>query len=159
MQQSVQPVHVIRRAIPADLDALLALETASFTTDLLTRRRLRHWIAAANGILLVAEARPRTRPAQLAGYILGFTRQQGKSARLYSLAIARAARGQGLATRLLRRAERECRKRGCSTVRLEVAQGNTGALALYDKLGYVRLASIRGYYEDGQDAWRMQKSL
>lgn len=151
--------YVIRKAVPADLDALLALENASFTTDLLSRRRLRHWISAANGILLVAEARPRPAPPQLAGYILGFTRAGTGTGRLYSLAIARAARGQGLATRLMQRAERACRQLGCTSVRLEVAQGNLGAIALYDKLGYVRTASIPCYYENGEDAWRMQKPL
>jgi len=151
--------YVIRKAVPADLDALLALENASFTTDLLSRRRLRHWISADNGILLVAEARPRPKPPQLAGYILGFTRAGASTGRLYSLAIARAARGQGLATRLLQRAERQCRQLGCTSVRLEVAQGNHGAIALYDKLGYVKTTSIPGYYENGEDAWRMQKAL
>jgi len=151
--------YVIRKAVPADLDALLALENASFSSDLLSRRRLRHWITAANGILLVAEARPRPTPPLLAGYILGFTRAGASSGRLYSLAIASAARGQGLATRLLQRAERECRQLGCSKVRLEVAQGNLGAIALYDKLGYVRSTAIPGYYENGEDAWRMQKPL
>mgnify|MGYP003649665685 CR=1 FL=1 len=37
-----------------DLDALDALEQACFDTDRLSKRRLRHWILASNGLMLVA---------------------------------------------------------------------------------------------------------
>lgn len=157
MPQQSSRDFLVRKAVPADLDALCSLENASFTTDLLSRRRLRHWIAAGNGILLVAVTR--SKPQTLAGYILGFTRRGSDTGRFYSLAIAATARGQGLGGRLLQGAERECRRRGCKSVRLEVAQQNQVAIALYDKRGYVRTAGIAGYYEDGQDAWRMQKQL
>ena len=60
---------------------------------------------------------------------------------------------------LLRRAEQEARKAGFTAMRLEVATTNTHAIALYHKLGYVTFAHKAGYYEDGQDALRMQKEL
>src|SRR5690606_36148307 len=125
----------------------LALEEASFTSDRLNRRRLRHWLGAANAILLVAES-----TTGLAGYSLALTRADSKAARLYSIAIASGARGLGLGERLLRRTEQECSKRGCTALRLEVAAGNRPALALYEKLRYRPFARIPGYYEDGQDA-------
>jgi len=144
----------LRRATLTDLDSLFALENASFSSDKLSRARLRHWIQAAHGILLVA-----VDGSTLLGAALTFTRRDSPAARLYSIAIAEAARGQGLGTRLLRRTEQEARKAGFKSMRLEVAVGNTHAIALYHKLGYVTFGHKRGFYEDGQDAVRMQKAL
>jgi ribosomal protein S18 acetylase RimI-like enzyme len=145
----------LRLALSADLDALLALENATFTSDLLSRRRMRHWISAAHGIFVVAV----DDADALAGYGLVFTRRGSPSARVYSLAIARSARGQGLGTRLLRDLEKRSRKAGASRAHLEVARDNRGAIALYEKLGYTRVRAIPQYYEDGGDAWRMEKAL
>jgi ribosomal protein S18 acetylase RimI-like enzyme len=144
----------IRRAVPSDLEALLALENATFTSDLLSRRRMRHWIGAGNGVLMVA-----TSGDTLAGYCLAFIRRASPLARIYSLAIAPSARGQGLGIRLVRAVETACRKASCTRIHLEVAHGNKAALALYDKLGYVHARNLPGFYEDGQDAWRMEKAL
>lgn len=157
MSVANSPAHAalrIRRAIPADLEALLALENASFTGDKLSRARLRHWIGAENGILLVAIS-----SGELLGSALVFTRVDSPAARLYSIAIASSARGQGLGGSLLRRAEQDARKQGFTAMRLEVAAGNAAAIALYRKRGYVEFGRKAGYYEDGQDALRMQKSL
>jgi ribosomal protein S18 acetylase RimI-like enzyme len=145
----------LRPAQLSDLDALLALENATFTSDLLSRRRMRHWVGADNGIFVVAV----DKSGQLAGYCLAFTRQDSDSARAYSLAIAASARGQGLGARLFRDMERRCRKAGFSRIHLEVAHGNSAAISLYEKLGYVRVRSIPEFYEDGKDAWRMEKAL
>lgn len=145
----------LRPAQPSDLDALLALEYATFTSDLLSRRRMRHWIGADNGIFVVAV----DKSGSLAGYGLVFTRRDSDSARAYSLAIAKSARGQGLGARLFRELEKRCRKAGFARMHLEVAHGNTAAIGLYEKLGYAKVRSIPEFYEDGKDAWRMEKAL
>lgn len=145
----------LRPARPSDLTALLALENATFTSDLLSRRRIRHWIGADNGIFVVAV----DKSDALAGYGLAFTRRDSDSARAYSLAIAPFARGQGLGARLFRELERRARKAGFRCMHLEVAHGNKAAIALYEKLGYACVRSIPEFYEDGKDAWRMEKRL
>lgn len=144
----------IRRAEPADLAALLALENASFTGDKLSERRMRHWIGAPNAILLTAY-----RGADLLGSCLVLTRADSPAARLYSIAISKAARGQGLGSKLLRKAESLARENGSSSIRLEVAAGNLAAIGLYQKLGYSVFGRKAAYYDDGQDAIRMQKAL
>lgn len=162
----------LRKAALSDLDALLALEHASFTTDLLSRRRMRHWITATNGILLVADAPAETAapsstptpvggkaPRRLAGYCLAMTRRNSPVARVYSLAIAAFARGHGLGSRLMLRAEKEGRLHGSAAMQLEVATHNAAALALYQKLQYEIIASLPAFYEDGGDAWRMRKDF
>lgn len=147
----------IRPAVLADLDALEQLEQACFTSDLLSRARLRHWIQAANGILLVARD-GRDGPLLL-GSCLVLTRRNSRKARLYSIATAPAARGQGLGARLLAAAEAAAQARGCNTMQLEVAEDNTRAIELYQGSGYRQFGFIAGFYEDGRNALRLQKAL
>jgi ribosomal protein S18 acetylase RimI-like enzyme len=155
MPANSDSVFRLRPAQPSDLDALLALENATFTSDLLSRRRMRHWIGADNGIFIVAV----DKSGALVGSTLLFTRADSDSARIYSLAIAKAARGQGLGARLIRELEKRSRKAGFKYMHLEVAHDNRAAIGLYEKLGYTRVRSIPGFYEDGKAAWRMEKAL
>lgn len=52
------------------------------------------------------------------------------------LALDPAAQGQGLGRRLMEEAERWARGRGYGAITLNVFDGNTRALALYERLGY-----------------------
>lgn len=144
----------IRPGLPRDLLPLVALEQASFQHERLSPRRMRHWLTAGNAILLVASA-----GGELLGYSLALTRRDSTAARLYSIAIAAPARGQGLAKRLLARTEYHCRQRGCRSLRLEVARGNRTAIRLYQERGFRLFGIHQGYYQDGQDALRMTKEL
>lgn len=51
-----------------------------------------------------------------------------------------ACRGQGVGTRLMAEAEALARDSGAATLSLIVAEGNAGAVRLYERLGYTRLA-------------------
>jgi ribosomal protein S18 acetylase RimI-like enzyme len=148
---------VIRKARPTDFSQLLELETGSFSCERLSPRRMRHWIEAPNGILLVAVLS--ADPQQVLGYCLAFTRSNSPVARAYSLAISPETRGKGLGRMLMESMARASKRKGCTAVRLEVAKSNKIAIELYEKLNYSRFMSIPNYYEDGQDAWRMQKPL
>jgi ribosomal protein S18 acetylase RimI-like enzyme len=144
----------IRPAIPADLHSLLLIENSSFTGERLSKRRLRHWIRASNGILLVA-----TIKEQIRGYVLSFTRRNSLIARLYSLAISEEFRGHGLGHQLLLACEGVARERGVNFLSLEVNVNNLQALRLYEKLGFLKQTQLGAYYEDGSDAFKMLKSL
>ena len=146
----------IRKGVPADLASLAALEETAFTGDRLSRRQLRHWLQAKHGILLLVTD---SETGDLAGYILAFTRRNSRIARIYSLAIEPACRGLGLARQLLQQVEQEARTRKLTTLRLEVAENNFAAITLKKQLGYQVFAHITGYYEDGQNAIRMQKEI
>lgn len=52
------------------------------------------------------------------------------------VAVARQARGQGLAQSLIGSAIAHCRGAGFARLALEVYRNNSGALQLYDKLGF-----------------------
>jgi ribosomal protein S18 acetylase RimI-like enzyme len=144
----------IRRARLSDLDALVALEQASFDHDRVSRSQLRRHVGSPSAAVLVAEER-----GQVLGAALLFFRRGSAIARLYSIAIAQAARGRGLGATLLGTCEREAGKRGCSAMRLEVRTDNASAIALYERHGYLRRKRVPGYYENGMDAWRYEKPL
>ncbi len=63
--------------------------------------------------------------------------------RIAALAVDAAARGQGIGTRLLAAVYDQARHAGCRTVRLEVVDTNTGARALYERLGFTEVKTRR----------------
>jgi [ribosomal protein S18]-alanine N-acetyltransferase len=145
--------HSIRLAQDSDLDAIEALEKASFATDRLSRRSLRGHIRAQRGLLVVEDAH------SLLGYALIFLRQNGKAARLYSIAVDRRARGRGVGRALLKACETLAEREGREVLRLEVRVGNRRAIALYTRLGYRRFGVYEAYYADGASALRFEKVL
>jgi ribosomal-protein-alanine acetyltransferase len=144
----------IAPAKPQDLDALMALEEAAFPGDRMSRRALSRNIASPSlGFLVAREA------GQLKGHALIAFRKGSALARLYSLAVQPNAMGRGLGGKLLGAAERFARNRGADRLRLEVRADNQAAIRLYTRSGYVRLAQIDDYYEDGKAALRYEKPL
>ena len=147
-------MSTIRKAAPADLDELLRLESLAFQGDRLSRRSFSRWLKHSGCVFLASED-----CGVLRGYILLVLRRGTRLARLYSLAVDPAARGQGLASSLISRAEQEARDAGALYLRLEVAGNNTAAIALYEKLGFTQFGLYRDYYEDHSDALRLEKCI
>jgi ribosomal-protein-alanine acetyltransferase len=149
----VSPVAILDAA-PEHLDALVELENACFDSDRLSRRSFRRFLQSDRDILLVAE-----QAGGLLGYALVLRRRATRLARLYSLAVRPAARGQGIGERLLAAAEAAAEAAGCVDLRLEVRRDNRAAIALYERRGYRVFAEIPHYYEDREDALRLQKRI
>lgn len=145
----------VRPATPADLDALVQLENACFSSDRISRRSFRHLLSHGHMSCVVAEEED----GALAGYALVLYRGTTSLARLYSIAVAPDRQGRGHARALMAAAEAAARDEGCAVMRLEVRPDNTGAIALYRALGYQEFAVYQRYYEDLSDALRMQKPL
>jgi ribosomal protein S18 acetylase RimI-like enzyme len=55
---------------------------------------------------------------------------------LHDIAVVPAFRGRGVGTQLIHKAIEVGRLRGCAKLTLEVLEGNTGARALYRRLGF-----------------------
>jgi ribosomal-protein-alanine acetyltransferase len=144
----------IRAAELTDLDALVAIENLCFETDRLSRRSFRHLLTRGRAATLVAE-----RGGAVAGYVLVLFSHGTLHARIYSLAVDPAARGQGLGRDLVLAAEDAAKDQECSEIRLEVRKDNEGAIGLYESLGYRRFGVLTDYYEDHEDAVRCRKSL
>jgi ribosomal protein S18 acetylase RimI-like enzyme len=144
----------LRKAEPGDIDALNALEQRVFATDRLSRRSLARFLKSPTAEVLVAQ-----QGESLAGTAIVLFRPRAVMARLYSIAVAPHMGGRGLGSKLLNAAEAAALARGCTTLRLEVHQGNHTAIARYRKSGYREFARHRHYYEDGGDALRFEKRL
>ncbi|MEM3403178.1 MAG: ribosomal protein S18-alanine N-acetyltransferase [Nitrososphaeria archaeon] len=82
-----------------------------------------------------------------------------KKGHIISIAVLEEHRRKGLATALLQRAIEEFKKHGCETSFLEVRVSNDPAISMYKKLGYHVAQRIRGYYNDGEDAYVMEIDL
>ncbi|MCF5581541.1 GNAT family N-acetyltransferase, partial [Pseudomonas syringae] len=145
---------IFRDAVADDLDALLFLENQCFEGDRLTARSFQWMIRRANACLLVAE-----HAGQLTGYALVLFHRGTSLGRLYSLAIADSARGQGLGRQLLQRAEQQAVERDCAYLRLEVRPDNAAAIGLYERSGYRRFAQVDDYYQDHAPALRYEKRI
>ena len=148
------PAISVREAADDDLDALVALECATFETDRISLAQWRRHVASDTACVLVAGPRGRVDGAAVVLY-----RRNSRRARLYSLAVAETARGRGLAKALLAAAEMGALRRGCDLLVLEVRADNPSAIALYEQRGYRRAARLPAFYEDGADGWRYTRAL
>lgn len=145
---------VCRRVGLNRTDDLLALEDACFPTDRISRRNLRNLLRSPSAYCLGAYHR-----GELVGSMVILFRSNSRSARVYSLAVSEQARGMGIGRRMMDKAVREARRRGCDRMRLEVRMDNMAAIRLYERLGFVDTQVLPGYYEDGSHAFVMRKEL
>lgn len=148
------PPAKIRSGHMRDLDALVALENAVFTADILSRRSFRHFLTSPKSSLIVAED-----SGKLAGYALVLYPAHSKLARLYSIAVAPHIASRGIGPLLLAAAEAAAARRRRRAMRLEVHEHNTRAIGRYEKSGYRLFGRHRRYYDDGGDALRFEKQL
>ena len=85
-------------------------------------------------------------------------RRHEDDAELKRMFTTKAARGQGLARRLLAVIEESARAAGLERVILETGSKQPEAIALYESAGYVRIADF-GYYKDHDDVLSYAKAL
>jgi len=138
---------------PADLDAVLAIEGASFATPW----RREHFLSEilghryAHSVVLLAEA-------GVLGYACMWRLHE--ELRINNIAIHPSWRGRGLADWLLGRVMRDAASAGCREATLEVRPSNRPALDLYRKHGFREVGRRRGYYQDtAEDAILMTAVL
>lgn len=144
----------VRKARASDADALVALEERIFASDRMSRRSFAAATKRPSAAMLVA-----CRGAEIVGYALLFTRRGIVSARLYSLAVAPEAAGQGVGRRLVSAIESEARRRGAAQIRLEVRVDNGNAIRFYEDMGYAPFGRRDAYYSDGVSALRYARDL
>jgi ribosomal-protein-alanine acetyltransferase len=152
----------IRRAIPTDIPALIALEKQAATAA--------HWspeqyeaVFSSEGpfrvVLLVegssVEDSPiedaRVKDARVQGFIVG--RAVSEDWEIENIAVAGAVRHRGLGTRLLEEFIALARARGAQSVFLEVRESNLAARQLYEKYAFVETGRRKRYYcEPEEDA-------
>lgn len=142
---------MIRKAVMSDLDALLDIENRAFAGNRLSRRSLRAFLSSPKALMLVLEHAEKT-----AGYGVLIYRKGSNVARLYSFGVAPDFQGRGLSTPLLEALEAKCAK---PIMRLEVRADNAAAIKLYLKMAFEHIGRRDNYYEDGEAALIMEKTL
>jgi ribosomal-protein-alanine N-acetyltransferase len=156
---------VLRVAGPGDVDAIMALETATFENDAWSRAMMLgdlsqpycHYLVAtaAGDAPAVSGAAP-----ALAGYAGLMSPRGGADADIQTIAVAPDARRRGLGRTLMTALIAEAVARGARRVFLEVRADNPGAQTLYDSLGFLPIGLRRGYYQpDDVDAVVMRLDL
>ena len=146
----------LRPAAASDLDAIDALEGATFPSDAWSRELIAAELAGEHGHYLVAV----DGTDAVIGYAGLRAPRGGGQADVQTIAVAASARRRGIGAALLDALLAEARARGADEVFLEVRADNPGASALYASRGFARIAVRPAYYQpDGVDAVVMRAVL
>ncbi len=144
---------VIRRLEEKDLDEILRIEGELFTSpwkreDFLYE--LNDNPFSSYYVLVLDE--------KIIGYI-GFW-ITFETAQITNIAIDEEFQQKGYGTLLMNRCIEEVEKAKCENITLEVRVGNHKAIALYERLGFIKANIRKGYYTDNhEDAYLMIKPL
>src|SRR5574344_315152 len=144
----------IRKMKEEDVLAVSSLEMASFTTPY-PEKEIRYELKENP----VAELYVAMKDEELVGYIdfmITFD-----SATISRIAVVDSSRRQGVGQALLDKMVEVCKKQKdpVSFLTLEVRPSNAAALALYKKNDWKQVTVKKGYYDDGEDAIYMVRSI
>jgi len=144
----------IRLARPGDVEAIAALEAESFAQDPWPAGYLAEAVAGRlYGVVMHV--------AEVDGEIVGhaITAVVFEVAELQRIAVTSRLRRRGLAGALLDAVLADARGKEAERLLLEVRETNAGALAFYERAGFVEVDRRPRYYRDGGTAIIMQLSL
>lgn len=146
----------LRRATTDDLDAVMAIETATFPSDAWSRDGMLAELRGPHGYYLVARG-PDGTVDGYAGLLAPRGAEQGD---IQTVAVAERARRRGLGRALVLALVAEARRRGARELFLEVRADNPVAQALYAALGFERVGTRPRYYQpDDVDAVVMRLDI
>lgn len=145
-------MSTLRSATPADLDAIMAIERASFSSDAWSDAVMAAELASPHNHYLVAE-----RAGRIEGYA-GLRAPAGANdGDIQTIALAASARGRGTGRAILEALIELASVRGVRNVFLDVRDDNTVAQRLYASEGFREIGRRANYYpSDGVDAIVMQ---
>jgi ribosomal-protein-alanine acetyltransferase len=148
-------VTALRRAGLADLDAIMAIERATFPADAWSSSSMRAELRGPHGYYVVAAADD----GALEGYAGLLAPEGAGQADIQTIAVVESARGRGVGRLLMSALLGEAERRGAAEIFLEVRADNEPAQRLYESLGFERIAVRPHYYQpDNADAWVMRRT-
>lgn len=186
MRAGVAKEPNLRRAVQADLDAILELERACFQDyRQASQASLKRSIARSSEAArrMATNQAGKARPGKHAKHASSPSPQrQGQSVwvidapggglsallvlwhfpnvvRVYDVATHPDARGQGLGGRLMRHAEQLAREAGAAWVSLEAEEQDPRLVRWYEGQGFRTVARLPDFYHEGCSALRMRKRL
>ena len=133
------------------LDKLIILEKELFGIDAYSIREMRALIKNSDFFIIALD---RETPI---GYICGMI--ENNVGHLKSLGVKKEYRKKGIGSNLLNMFEHFLAEKGVKKVFLEVSEKNTHAIAFYTRKGYYRVDKKIRFYEDGSDAYILEKIL
>ena len=142
-------VITIRPMTEDDLDAVLAIEKASFPSPW-GRILFLGELNSAHSFPMVA----RNSEGIVVGYICPMlVIDEGH---ILNVAVHPRYRGHGIGRLLVKKVLADCRFKEAEFVSLEVRPSNTVAITLYRDLGFIVTGRRKAYYENGEDALMME---
>jgi ribosomal-protein-alanine acetyltransferase len=136
---------LVRPASPADIAAMMALETHAVTAAHWSRQQYERLFAAdeprREALIIEREG--------IQGFLVA--RALDKEWEIENMAVSGPARRHGLGTRLLGEFLDRARVAGAKMVFLEVRESNHAARALYEKWAFVQSGSRKGYYRGPEE--------
>jgi ribosomal-protein-alanine N-acetyltransferase len=145
----------LRPAGEPDVDAIMAIERASFPTDAWSEAAMRSTLVDADSVAELAEAE-----ARVVGYAALLAPIGAPDAEVLTIAVDERHRGVGVGRALLTHLLDAAARRGARRVFLEVRADNPVAQALYASEGFEPVGRRPRYYQpDDVDAIVMRLEL
>lgn len=141
----------IRPMTAEDLEEVLAIEQASFTTPW-KRDHFESELAGSYSFPFVAECEGR-----IVGYVCLMSLFE--EAQILDIAVLPEQRGRGVARLLMEHACAVARERQAEVLALEVRSSSAAAIGLYRQAGFRQVGIRRNYYGASEDALLMEKHL
>lgn len=141
----------ITKATILDLNALRKLENESFAKDAWPLFDLIAVLTFPDVIRIKA-----TEDMQMVGFVAGDPRPREGWGWIATIGVDPSYRRRGIGLALLHACEAQL---GVPNARLTVRVSNMDAITMYQKDGYKTIDIWKGYYNDGEDAQLMEKSL
>lgn len=142
---------MIRPMTEKDLDAVTAIERASYTTPWTSDHFLNEITASYSWPFVVV----------MGGVVVGYLCLMClfEEAQILNIAVGPDFRGRGIARVMLNRAFLLALEQGAEFMALEVRSSNSAAISLYEQLGFKKTGIRVRYYEHTEDAILMEKSI
>jgi ribosomal protein S18 acetylase RimI-like enzyme len=143
---------IIRKFLPEDLDRILEIEYASFSTDAFSKNTFLSLYRRCSDLFFVAEVNE-----AIAGYMVTCTYM--KKAKIVSIAVAHDYRRKGIGSLLVKSTFNGIKNLPITTFELEVKITNYEGICFWKSLGFLPFKIARSYYSDGTNALVMRKLI
>jgi len=142
----------IRNFSLSDLDQILEIEKKVFPKDAYSKSFF-EWLywKYPDGFLVVKN------DEKILGYIIGHP--EDGSALLISMAIDPNFRRKGIGRKLLNTLLDHFQKKKIKEIILHVRTKNKPAINFYEKMGFKTIEIVKNHYQNGEDAYLMEKTL
>jgi ribosomal-protein-alanine N-acetyltransferase len=150
-------IHCVRFTLrdfkPEDFDRLHAIDQQCFPPGIAySRRELSYYMKLRGAFTIVAN----DERGAIAGFIVAQKHQRGMG-HVVTIDTLEGYRRSGLGTLLMAEVEGRLKTAGCDAMFLETAVNNVAAISFYQRLGYVVVKTLPGYYSNDLDGLLMVK--